>query len=180
MNGNSADEQLRVHLGSLADLAESLIPAAVASAVGAARAEEREEAQRRVDSLAHQLAQMDDEIRAAKEAAVEAIRDMECHMAKAAHHACEVEPRAFPCCTFTQHHTWLRVAAALSSPPTSRARTGRRSRSDEAPMGARPRVGGGGASPASPLRETTRGSVPSSIVSSKRSWRFLRRSEKVI
>lgn len=48
------------------------------------------------------------------QAAVEAIERMECHMAKAAHLACETAPRPFACCTFTQHHTWLRVARVLS------------------------------------------------------------------
>lgn len=28
--------------------------------------------------------------------------------------SCEVTPRAFACCAFTQYHTWLRIATALS------------------------------------------------------------------
>jgi hypothetical protein len=46
--------------------------------------------------------------------ALAAIRDMECHAHKAAHYACEVEPRTFACCAHTQYHTWLRVATLLS------------------------------------------------------------------
>lgn len=46
--------------------------------------------------------------------ALEAIREMECHARKAAHYACEVEPRTFACCTHTQYATWLRVAQLLS------------------------------------------------------------------
>lgn len=46
--------------------------------------------------------------------ALHAIGDMECHAGKAAHYACEVEPRTFACCAHTQYHTWLRVATLLS------------------------------------------------------------------
>lgn len=46
--------------------------------------------------------------------ALGAIRTMECHAGKAAHYACEVEPRTFACCANTQYHTWLRVAMLLS------------------------------------------------------------------
>jgi hypothetical protein len=48
-------------------------------------------------------------------AALASIDAMECHMARAARHACEVEPRAFACCAHTQHATWLRVARLLSA-----------------------------------------------------------------
>jgi hypothetical protein len=48
-------------------------------------------------------------------AALAAIEAMECHVARAARHACEVEPRAFACCAHTQHATWLRVARLLSA-----------------------------------------------------------------
>lgn len=46
--------------------------------------------------------------------AVDALARTECHLAKAAHHACEVEPRAYACCAHTQYHTWVRVAHLLS------------------------------------------------------------------
>jgi hypothetical protein len=39
---------------------------------------------------------------------------MECHMGKAAEHACETDPRTFACCAHTQYYTWLRVARILS------------------------------------------------------------------
>ena len=46
--------------------------------------------------------------------AVDALVETECHLRKAAHHACEVQPRPFACCSHTQYHTWVRVAHLLS------------------------------------------------------------------
>lgn len=48
-------------------------------------------------------------------AALAAIEAMQCHMDKAARHACETSPREFACCAHTQHATWLRVAGLLST-----------------------------------------------------------------
>ena len=39
---------------------------------------------------------------------------MKCHMQKAAHHACETEPREFACCALSQHAYWLQVASILN------------------------------------------------------------------